>query len=304
MVNHVFPPIRYVLYHFSVRRWSVCLFTTRRLSLCIIGCNLLCYGPRCNDEFKAVLNSPMSQCRVVETSLRTTGPYSLHATQKNTSTQLTAPGWSLWLLALESSSTSPYFMFTAHTTSSLFGTESVMHGWHFHMWDQSFPVLLHSPFPKNSLKTSLFVILIANQPGNWMTACLSQWIQVNFPPTIWFNCFSRVILCRFYLDWSWAFLSDKKEWKTIFLPCICFFFGPSGWMFLSGLPLSQDVDYHVPQFQLATSVSLPTELLSQGNGPRNGNLAGVQSGSSPQPAICRAACNLPCPLWQPKTDGF
>lgn len=79
---------------------------------------------------------------------------------------------------------------------------------------------------------------------------------------------------------------------------------PTVSIFPSNLPQSQDVDYHVPQFPVSTSVYLSTELLSQGNGPRNGGLARVLSGSGPQPAISRAACNLTCPLWQPKTDGF
>lgn len=37
---------------------------------------------------------------------------------------------------------------------------------------------------------------------------------------------------------------------------------------------------------------------------RNGGLARVLSGSNPLSAVSRAVCNLPCPVWQPKTDGF
>lgn len=55
---------------------------------------------------------------------------------------------------------------------------------------------------------------------------------------------------------------------------------------------------------VTTTVCLPTKPLSQGNGPHNGGLARVLSDSSPQPAVFRAACNLLCPVWQPKQMVF
>lgn len=55
------------------------------------------------------------------TSLQKMGPSSPRVTRRSTPAQLTAPGWSLWLLALASNSTSLCFRSMAHTTSSLSG---------------------------------------------------------------------------------------------------------------------------------------------------------------------------------------
>lgn len=63
----------------------------------------------------------LPQCLVVGTSHQTMGPSSPRVTQRSTPAQLTAPGWSPWLLASASNWTSPCFRFMGHTTSSLCG---------------------------------------------------------------------------------------------------------------------------------------------------------------------------------------
>lgn len=74
----------------------------------------------------------------------------------------------------------------------------------------------------------------------------------------------------------------KVSQKVHFLSYCCFSVnGPTVLIFPSKLMQSQDGDYHVPQFPVTTTVYLSTELLSQRNGPRNGGLARVLSGSSP-----------------------
>lgn len=62
--------------------------------------------------------SPLPQHRVGGTLRWTMGPSSRHVTRRSTPTLLTAPGWSLSLLASASKSTSPCFRCTGLTTSS------------------------------------------------------------------------------------------------------------------------------------------------------------------------------------------
>lgn len=73
------------------------------------------------------------------TSRQTTEPSSLRVTQRSTRAPLTAPGWSPWLLALVSNSTSLCFRFTGWTTLSLSGKKfcpcgpSVVKHWNNHI---------------------------------------------------------------------------------------------------------------------------------------------------------------------------
>lgn len=80
---------------------------------------------------------------------------------------------------------------------------------------------------------------------------------------------------------------------------IIFFF-----IFVKNLTKSQDGGHLPSLFPAPTAVYLATELLGQENGSRNGGLARALSGCGPQSAVFWAVCNLPCPVWQPKTDGF
>ena len=106
----------------------------------------------------------------------------------------------------------------------------------------------------------------------------------------------------FWFQWPhFLFLLIKEVAKYLIKGSLNVFFFL---IFLKKFTKSQDGDYLASLFPAPTAVYLSTELLGQENGSPNGGLARTLSGSGPQSAVFWAVCNVLCPVWQPKTDGF